>query len=335
MPEPRASVPDSPAPPTADPTVAVPAAVGIIILRPSPRTRCPMFMLFLAAALAQPPAPPVVPLWDGKAPFAVGDSDTDKPSVKVFKAEKPNGAACVVCPGGGYGFLADDHEGKQVAEWLNLQGVTAFVLKYRIVAKDRPGPLMGAPLGDAQRAIRLVRSKAKEYGIDANRVGIWGFSAGGHLASTAATHFDAGLKEGDAIDKTSCRPDFAVLAYPVISFDDAVTHKGSRNNLIGANPDAKLIELYSNEKQVTKDTPPTFIFHTSADTAVLPENAIRFYLACKAAKVPVEMHIYEKGKHGVGLGRDPKWTGGEKSVETWPDRLADWMKSRGLFEAKK
>jgi len=294
-----------------------------------------MLLMPLLLAMAAQPANPVVPLWDGKAPHAVGDSDADKPSLKVFKAEKPNGCAVVVCPGGGYGFLADDHEGKQVAEWLNTLGVTAFVLKYRIVTKDRPGPLHPAPLTDAQRALKLVRLKAKDYGIDPNRVGIMGFSAGGHLASTAATHFDLGLGNGNAIDNMSSRPDFAILAYPVISFDDAVTHKGSRNNLIGANADAKLIEHYSNEKQVTKATPPVFIFHTSADTAVVPENATRFYVACKKAGVPVEMHIYEKGRHGVGLGRDPRWTGGEKSVATWPDRLADWMKARGLFEVKK
>ena len=292
--------------------------------------------LLLALSCAQP-ANPVVPLWEGKAPHAVGDTAADKPSLKVFRPEKPNGCAVVVCPGGGYGFLADDHEGKQVAEWFNTQGVTAFVLKYRIVTKDRPGPLHPAPLTDAQRALRLVRFKAKEFGIDSNRVGIMGFSAGGHLASTAATHFDAGNKERDAdrIEATTCRPDFAILAYPVITFDDAVTHKGSRNNLIGPKPDPELIEYYSNEKQVTKETPPVFIFHTSADTAVVPENATRFYSACKKAGVPVEMHIYEKGRHGVGLGTDPKWIGGEKSVATWPDRLADWMKSRGLLEAKK
>jgi acetyl esterase/lipase len=298
-----------------------------------------MFAASLLLALAAQPDHPTIPLWDGKAPHAVGDSAADKPSLKVFLApkEKANGTAVVICPGGGYGFLADDHEGKQAAEFLNTLGVSAFVLKYRIVTKDRPGPLHPAPLEDAQRAIRFVRSHAKDYGIDPNRVGIWGFSAGGHLASTAATHFDAGKagKEGDAIDRTSCRPDFAILSYPVITFDDAVTHKGSRTNLIGPNPDPKLIEYYSNEKAVTKDTPPTFIFQTSADTAVLPENAVRFYLACVKAKVPVELHIYEKGRHGVGLGRDPKWTGGEQSIANWPDRLADWMKARGLLEAKK
>jgi acetyl esterase/lipase len=285
----------------------------------------------LVALVAADPAPQKFPLWPGKAPLAVGDSAADKPELAVYKAAKPNGAAVVVCPGGGYGFLADDHEGKQVAEFLNSIGVTAFVLKYRIVTKDRPGPLGEAPLLDAQRAIRTVRAKAKDYEIDPKRIGIWGFSAGGHLASTATTHFDMGKKDGDDIDKVSCRPDFSILAYPVITMETGVTHGGSRKNLLGDNPDEKLIELYSNEKQVTKDTPPVFIFHTSADTAVLPENAVRFYLACKKAKVPVEMHIYEKGRHGVGLGRDPKWTGGEKSVATWPDRLAEWMKARELL----
>jgi acetyl esterase/lipase len=285
----------------------------------------------LLSLVAAQPAHPVVPLYEGKVPHAVGDSDADKPSITVFKAEKPNGAAVVVCPGGGYGFLADDHEGKQVAEWLNTLGVTAFVLRYRIVTKDRPGPVHPAPLADAQRAIRLVRAKAKDYGIDPGRIGIWGFSAGGHLASSAATHWDLGLGNGNAIGNVSCRPDLCILAYPVITMEDGVTHAGSKRNLLGAKPDEKLVELMSNEKQVTKNTPPTFIFHTSADTAVLPENALRFYSACKKAGVPVELHIYEKGRHGVGLGRDTKWTGGEKSVATWPDRLAEWMKSRGLL----
>ena len=293
-------------------------------------------LLFACAMADQPAAPKVIPLWDRPAPAAVGDSPADKPNMAMYRAAKPNGAAIVICPGGGYGFLADDHEGKQVAEFMNGLGVTAFVLKYRIVQKDRPGPLNPAPLMDVQRAIRTVRFMAKDLGIDPMRIGVMGFSAGGHLASTAATHFDAGLlKDGDAIDKQSCRPDFAILAYPVISMEDGVTHGGSRTNLLGPKPDAKLIEQFSNDKQVTKETPQTFIFHTSADTAVLPENATRFYMACKKAGVPVELHMYEKGKHGVGLGRDPKWTGGETSVATWPDRLAEWMKARGLFEAKK
>ncbi len=295
--------------------------------------------LLLASLLpGQPPAPPVVPLWEGKARHAVGDSPADRPHVTVYRAPagKANGTAVVVCPGGGYGFLADDHEGKQVAEYLNGLGVTAFVLKYRIVTKDRPGPLHPAPLEDAQRAIRLVRHKAADYGVSPDRVGIMGFSAGGHLASSAGTHFSkGGLKNDDPVENHSCRPDFLILAYPVVSMQPGVTHGGSRNNLLGANPDAKLVEEMSNEKQVTKDTPPTFIFHTSADTAVLPENAVRFYTACKAAGVPCELHIYEKGRHGVGLGRDPRWTGGEPSVATWPDRLTDWLRSRWLLTATK
>ncbi|QJW97240.1 alpha/beta hydrolase [Frigoriglobus tundricola] len=285
----------------------------------------------LFALVAADPGPKTFPLWDGKAPLAVGDTPTDKPDLTVYRPEKPNGTAVVVCPGGGYGGLAMDHEGKQVGEFFAKAGVTAFVLKYRTANRERPGPLGAAPLTDVQRAVRTVRARAKDYDLDPKRIGVMGFSAGGHLASTAATHFDAGLTEGDAIDKTSCRPDFAVLAYPVITMEAGVTHGGTRNNLLGANPDPKLVELYSNEKQVTKDTPPTFLFHTSADTAVVPENAVRFYLACKKTGVPVEMHIYEKGRHGVGLGSDPKWTGGELSVATWPVRLTDWMTSRELL----
>ena len=295
-------------------------------------------LLLASFVAAEAPARPVHLLWPDKAPHAVGETAADKPSVTVYPAPiaKRNGAAVVVCPGGGYGFLADDHEGKQVAEFFNGLGVTAFVLKYRIVQKDRPGPLHPAPLADAQRAIRTVRAKAEEYGIDPARVGIMGFSAGGHLASTAGTHFDNGLrKSDDPIDRHGCRPDFLILAYPVISMEAGVTHGGSRTNLLGPKPDDKLVEDLSNDKQVTKETPPTFIFHTSADTAVVPENATRFYLACKKAGVPVEMHLYEKGRHGVGLGRDPKWTGGEMSVATWPDRLEDWLKNRSVFEAKK
>lgn len=289
----------------------------------------------LALALLAP-APEVVPLWDGKAPHAVGDAAADKPTLTVFRPEKPNGAAVVICPGGGYGFLADDHEGKQVAEFLNTHGVTAFVLKYRIVQPDRPGPLHPAPLVDAQRALRLVRHRAKDYGVDPNRVGIMGFSAGGHLASSAGTHFDAGdPKADDPVGKAGCRPDFLILAYPVVSLRDGVTHDGSRKNLLGDKPTAAQLADLSNDERVTKETPPTFLFHTHVDTAVVPENAIRFYLACKKAGVPCELHVYEKGRHGVGLGRDPKWTGGETSTAGWPDRLGEWLKSRGLLEQAK
>jgi acetyl esterase/lipase len=290
-------------------------------------------LLLVAAALAQPPIGAVVPLWPGKAPLAVGDSDLDKPSIALYLVpkDKATGAAVVICPGGGYGFLAADHEGMQVAQFFNDHGVHAFVLKYRIVGKDRPGPLGRAPLLDAQRAIRLVRSKATEYGVDPAKVGICGFSAGGHLASSAATHFDEGNTDAeDPIDRLGCRPNFAVLGYPVISMQDGVTHAGSKKNLLGASPDPKLVEEFSNEKQVTAKSPPTFLFHTDADTGVLAENAVSFYLALRKAKVPAELHIYEKGRHGVGLGSDPKWTGGDKYTQSWPDRLGAWLAVRGV-----
>jgi acetyl esterase/lipase len=284
----------------------------------------------LIALAADPPA--TVPLWEGKAPHAVGDTATDKPTLTVYRAaaDKANGTGVVVCPGGGYGGLAMDHEGTQVAEFFNNLGVTAFILKYRTANKERPGPLHPAPLDDARRAVRLVRYRAKDFGVDPNRIGIIGFSAGGHLASSAATRFEFGLGNGDAINNASSRPDFLILGYPVISMEPGVTHNGSRNNLIGPNPDPKLVEEMSTDRQVTKHTPPTFIFHTSADTAVVPENAVRFYTACKKAGVPVELHIYEKGPHGVGI--NPKNVA--PGTDTWKERLTEWMKSRGLLEKK-
>lgn len=277
------------------------------------------------------PIPVVLLLWSGTAPLAVGNSKWDQPNLTVHMASKPNGAAVVICPGGGYGNLANDHEGKQVAEYFNGLGVHAFVLQYRIAKEDRKGPLGKAPLLDAQRAIRMVRSMAAEKKFDPQRVGLMGFSAGGHLASTAGTHFDDGdAAAKDPIDRVSCRPDFLILAYPVISMEQGVTHGGSRKNLFGDKPTDEQIAEFSNDRKVTDKTPPTFLFHTNEDTAVVPENSVRFYLACKKAKVPVELHIYEKGRHGVGLGRDPKWTGGETSTGTWPDRLTDWLKSRKI-----
>ena len=180
---------------------------------------------------------------------------------------------------------------------------------------------------DVQRAIRTVRARAKDYGVDPKRIGVWGFSAGGHLASTAATHFDSGKADGDDIDKVSCRPDFAILAYPVITMTEK-THGGSRNNLIGKNPDPKLVEFYSNEKHVTKDTPPTFLFHTVEDKAVPVENSRMFKAACEKAGVPVRLVTYEKGPHGVGLAqKDPV-------LSKWPDLLDEWLKERGLLEKK-
>jgi acetyl esterase/lipase len=285
--------------------------------------------LALVVFAAEPADHKVIDLYPGPAPGSKGKEAEDKPTLTIYlpPAEKATGAAVVICPGGGYGFLANDHEGKQPAEWLNKLGVAAFILKYRIVTKDRFAPLLGAPLHDAQRAIRTVRAHAKDYGVDPKRIGIWGFSAGGHLASTAETHFDDGKTDaGDPIEKVSCRPDFAILCYPVVTMKEG-THGGSRYNLLGAKPDDKLIEYYSNERQVTAKTPPTFIFQTDEDNAVPAENSVQFYLACRKAHVPAEMHIYEKGAHGVGLApKDPV-------LSTWPNLLAIWMKQQGLLKA--
>jgi acetyl esterase/lipase len=266
-------------------------------------------------------------LWPNGAPGAVGDTEKDKPSLTVClpPAEKANGTAVVVCPGGGYGVLAMGHEGREIANWLNDRGVTAFILQYRLAPRYHHP----APLQDVQRALRLVRARVAERNINPKRIGIWGFSAGGHLASTAATHFDSGNpKSEDVLERTSCRPDFAILCYPVISMESGTAHGGSRNNLLGSNPDPSLVDFLSNDKQVTPQTPPTFLFHTNADSGVIPENSVLFYLALRKAKVPAELHIYEKGPHGVGLAAN------DPVLSKWPDTLAAWLASRGLLNPR-
>jgi acetyl esterase/lipase len=282
----------------------------------------PVLVLSASFLMAQK----VESLWPGGAPGALGTQDRDKPAITIRLADpaKANGTAVVVCPGGGYGNLAMDHEGAQIADWLNNLGVSAFILKYRL------GPVYHhpAPLLDAQRALRTVRSRAKEFNVDPNRIGIWGFSAGGHLASTTGTHFDDGQPAAaDPIDRVSSRPDFMILAYPVISLTTEYVHKGSRKNLLGDPYDPALAELLSNEKQVTSRTPPTFLFHTDEDQGVPVENSVLFFLALKKAKVPAEMHIYQKGKHGVGLAQS------DPVLSTWPGRLKDWLQIRGLLTA--
>jgi acetyl esterase/lipase len=200
--------------------------------------------------------------------------------------------------------------------------VTAFVLKYRL------GPRYRHPveIGDAQRAIRMVRARAAEFGLNADRIGMMGFSAGGHLTATAGTRFDAGRPDApDPIDRVSSRPDFLVLGYPVISFDPAIAHSGSVRNLLGDTPDSKLLEELSADTRVTNQTPPTFLFHTDADTGVVAENSVRFYLALRRAKVPAEMHIFEKGPHGVGLAMN------DPALSAWPTLLTTWLRGRGLL----
>ncbi len=247
--------------------------------------------------------------------------------------ETATGSAVVVCPGGGYGMLADDHEGKQVAEWLNSLGVAAFVLKYRL------GPRYHHPamLQDAGRAIRTVRAGATRWGVDPHKIAIIGFSAGGHLASTAGTHFDAGKPDADdRIERVSSRPDRLILVYPVIALATPYGHSGSLRNLLGDNPAQGLVESLSNERQVTKETPPTFLAHTNADQGVPAENSLLFALALRKAGVPVELHLFERGQHGLGLG------GGtaqfkippDPAFQMWPKLCEVWLKNQGFLDKK-
>lgn len=265
-------------------------------------------------------------LWPDRAPSAKGDdSAKDKPAITIYSPSKDtiNGTAVIICPGGGYGNLAMDHERHDIAIWLNSLGVTGIVLEYRM---SRGGYTHPIPLQDAQRAIRTVRSRAKELHLNPSRIGIMGFSAGGHLAATAGTHFDKGNQEAtDPLDKVSCRPDFMILCYPVIAFGEPYAHKGSQRNLIGNNPPDELVSSLSNEKQVTKDTPPTFLFHTDEDRDVLPENSVTFYLALHKAGVPAELHIYRKGAHGLGLASDI-----QRTVD-WSTACERWLRGQGLL----
>jgi len=274
---------------------------------------------FAVQASAQTNQP--IKLWMDAAPLATGSEPADVPTLTPYlpPRERATGAAIIVCPGGGYQMLAD-HEGRPVAEWLNSLGIAAFVLKYRIAPRyHHPAPML-----DAQRAMRLVRARAGEWGIDARRIGILGFSAGGHLASTAATHFDAGKPDaGDAIERVSSRPDLVILVYPVITMREQ-THGGSKRNLLGAQPDPQLVTLMSNDEQVSKDTPPAFLIHTVNDAAVPVENSLLFAAALRRAGVPYEMHLYERGPHGFGLApNDP-------ILSSWPARCADWLRLHGF-----
>ena len=282
-----------------------------------------LIMFFAVASFAAPNK--VELLWTGGAPGALGVADEDKPSLTIYLPEqaKATGVGVVVCPGGGYQMLAMDHEGRQVAEWLNSLGIAAFVLKYRL------GPRYHHPveMEDGQRAMRFVRFHAKDYGVAADRLGLWGFSAGGHLASTVGTHFDRGNPgAADPIDRESSRPDFMVLAYPVISFTTVYVHKGSMRNLLGDNPDPALAQNLSTELQVTPQTPPTFLFSTDTDEGVPAENSVLFYLALRKNHVPAEMHIFARGPHGVGLAqKDP-------ALSVWPTLLANWFRAQGILK---
>jgi len=264
-------------------------------------------------------------LWPQGAPGALGTDEKDRPKLIIYLPEKKQatGAAVVICPGGGYGALAMDHEGHQIARWLNSFGVAGFICDYRHRGKGYGHP---APLQDAQRAIRTVRIRANEFKVDPQRIGIIGFSAGGHLASTTTTHFDTGRAGSiDPFEAVSCRPDFAILCYPVIALDELFTHRGSQLNLLGKDADEKLVQSLSTEKQVTSATSPSFLWHTNEDTAVPPENSVMFYLALRRAGVPAELHVYEKGGHGLGLAASVP------GVSSWPSQCQQWMQGRGLL----
>jgi len=282
-------------------------------------------LLALSAAVSLHAAPlDPIPLWPGGAPGALGTAEQDIPTLTAFlpTPEKSTGAAIVICPGGGYGGLAP-HEGAGYAEWLADNGIAGIVLKYRLGSKGYRHPAM---LNDAARAVRLTRANATEWKIDPKRVGIMGSSAGGHLASTLLTHFDAGkTDDADPIERFSSRPDLGILCYAVISMGPN-THGGSKKNLLGENPAPELIELLSNEKHVTKDTPPTFLWHTWEDKGVKVENSLDFAAALQRVGVPFDLHVYQKGGHGMGLG------GGRAGgvFHPWAADCLYWLKAQGF-----
>ena len=284
-------------------------------------------LVWLCGVVAQAQTNQTFPLWPNGAPGALGTSEKDIPTLTVYLPEpdKATGAAMVICPGGGYGGLAP-HEGGDYARFLNEHGITGFVLKYRLGSAGYRHPIM---LQDAARAVRTVRARATEWNINTQKVGIMGSSAGGHLASTLLTHFDAG-KPGDAdsIERQSSRPDLGILCYPVITMGE-FTHQGSKENLLGKNPSPELVRNLSNELQVTKETPPTFLWHTWEDTAVPVENSLQFAAALRKAGVPFDLHIYQKGPHGLGLGTrnwDPEHR------HPWTQDCIYWLRVQGFIK---
>lgn len=284
-----------------------------------------LLLLVCATAVSRAQTSDPIPLWPNGAPGALGQADKDIPTLTPFLPDpaEATGAAMVICPGGGYAGLAP-YEGKDYARWLNAHGVAGFVLKYRLGSGGYHHPAM---LQDAARAVRLVRAKAAEWGVDPKRVGIMGSSAGGHLASTLLTHFDSGDPNAtDPVERQSSRPDLGILCYAVITMG-ANTHQGSKNNLLGPNPSPELVQRLSNELQVTPQTPPCFIWHTWEDQTVKVENSLDFAYALRRAGVPFELHIYQKGPHGLGLGSheyDPrKWL-------DWTRDCLSWLKVQGF-----
>jgi acetyl esterase/lipase len=287
-----------------------------------------LMVFFLGAASV---FPQTLFLWPGGEPRVSSDQDTTRPTLQVFPAPagKATGTGVVICPGGGYVRLAVNHEGLKAVEWLNALGISAFLLRYRVGSADGSVNRYPVPFLDAARAVRTVRARAAEWNIDPGRIGIMGFSAGGHLASTVGTHFDPGNPAADdPVERAGSRPDFMILVYPVISFSTEYRHGGSRTALLGGNADPELVESLSNETRVTAMTPPTFLVHTDEDRSVPAENSVLFYLALRRARVPSELHIYRQGRHGFGM------TSTDPVLASWKDRCSDWMKGMGLLDRR-
>lgn len=283
---------------------------------------------FVQATPAASPSAVTMPLWPSVPPGSTASDEGDVPELILTRVESDSPtAAIVIFPGGGYGGHAMDHEGYQFAEWFHSLGVTSAICTYRLRGKGNQGKGYGhpIPMQDAQRAIQTLRARAAEWNIDPDRIGAIGFSAGGHLCSTISTHFaDVDSSSEDPVAAVSSRPDFSILCYPVIAFDKPYTHKGSQRNLIGENPDRKLVELLSNERQVSEHTPPTFLFHTAEDKAVPPENSVQYFLACQKNGVPAELHVFPKGRHGLGLAKD------QAGASQWPALCEDWLRRLGV-----
>jgi acetyl esterase/lipase len=300
-------------------------------------------MRFLAATLlcvlrlpgAEFP-PAELPLWPEGVPGLRADLPPERvvdgrlmsikePSLRIYRASpaKAGNPAAVICPGGGYGSLSMESEGYRYAEWLSSLGVTSFVLKYRVRDYGHP-----APLQDVLRAVRLIRARASEFGVDPRRIGVVGSSAGGHLAATAGTLFDSPVgRTGAELDRVSARPDFLLLIYPVILMSGAASHAGSREALLGSKPAPELVRMMSPDLQVSPSTPPTFLVHTQADSIVPVDNSMAFFQALTRAGVPAELHVFDQGEHGQGMNYAPGPAAG------WPKRAQEWLLSRGLLDS--
>lgn len=284
----------------------------------------------VSLAQAESPKPIAMPLWPDGVPGVStanpGEGDTPQLFLTQVESDTPT-AGVVILPGGGYHGLAIGHEGYEIAQWFHSMGITSAICTYRVRGKGNDGQGYGHPhpMNDAQRAIQTIRANAEQWNVDPDRIGVIGFSAGGHLCSTVSTKFQEGTPDADdPIRRVSSRPNFSILCYPVIAFGKEYTHKGSQRNLLGADASEDLIASLSNETQVTEKTPPTFLFHTAEDSAVAVENSVQYFLGCQKAGVPAELHVFPKGRHGVGLGRD------QKGADQWPELCKQWLTRLGM-----